>query len=64
MDQCARILLAFNRRDVGVLRRLIDRLNSLVVDSESPAREAAPHEIREETMPEAAEEAEEAEDDD
>jgi uncharacterized protein (TIGR00730 family) len=39
-----RILLCFDRRSLGLLRRLIDRLNGFV--SEPPvARDAAPHEI-------------------
>ena len=54
-----RVCLAFNRRDVGRLRQLIDRLNSYVAESASPPREAAPHEIFEEQLSEEAESAEE-----
>ena len=62
-DQQARITMHFNRRDAGRLRLLINRLNSFVTERESSAVEAARREIREEPMPPAAEEAEEAEDD-
>ena len=40
----SRVVLYFNRRNVGRLRQLIDRLNALVPDRSSP-REASPHEI-------------------
>ena len=50
-----RVTLAFNRRSLGRLRCLIDRLNSLVSDSASPPREASPHEIVEGRMPAEAE---------
>jgi uncharacterized protein (TIGR00730 family) len=39
-----RVVLRLDRRKVGRLRRLIDRLNDLVPDRASP-REASPHEI-------------------
>jgi len=58
-----RVCLAFNRRDVGRLRQLIDRLNSYVAERASPAREAAPHEIFEERLSDEAESAEEDEED-
>ena len=57
-----RVTLRFNRRDVGRLRRLIDRLNALVPERASPPLEAAPHAIVESEMPPEAEEAEQAED--
>jgi hypothetical protein len=56
-----RVTLQFNRRDVGRLRRLIDRLNALVPEHASPPREASPLEILESEMPPEAEDAEEAE---
>jgi uncharacterized protein (TIGR00730 family) len=55
----ARVLLHFNRRDHGRLRRLIDRLNALVADQASPPREASPHQIVPLALPEAARSAEE-----
>jgi uncharacterized protein (TIGR00730 family) len=55
----ARVLLYFNRRDHGRLRRLIDRLNALVADEASPPREASPHQIVPLALPEAARSAEE-----
>jgi uncharacterized protein (TIGR00730 family) len=55
----ARVLLHFNRRDHGRLRRLIDRLNALVADEASPPREASPHQIVPLALPEAARSAEE-----
>ncbi|MHC4342973.1 MAG: LOG family protein, partial [Planctomycetota bacterium] len=42
-----RVTLQFNRRSVGKLRQLIDRLNSYVEERASPPIEASPHEIRE-----------------
>ena len=57
----ARVLLHFNRRDHGRLRRLIDRLNALVADQASPPREASPHQIVPLALPEAARSAEEEE---
>ncbi|MHC4959706.1 MAG: LOG family protein, partial [Planctomycetota bacterium] len=58
---CDRIVLRFNRRDVGRLRLLVDRINSYVAEGEAPAIEAAPHEIFEEKLSEEAEVAEEDE---
>ncbi len=59
-SQHPRVTLAFNRRDVGRLRMLVDRLNALVADH-APAREASPREVLEEVLPPEAERAEEAE---
>jgi hypothetical protein len=53
-----RVLLHFNRRDRGRLRRLIDRLNALVADQASPPREASPHAIFPVALSPAAESAE------
>ena len=39
------VVLRFNRRDAGHLRRLIDTLNSYVPDAASPPREASRPEI-------------------
>jgi uncharacterized protein (TIGR00730 family) len=55
-----RVILRFNRRDVGRLRALIDRLNALVPERASPPLEASPHAIVESEMPPEAEAAEEA----
>jgi uncharacterized protein (TIGR00730 family) len=55
-----RVTLRFNRRDVGRLRGLIDRLNALVPEHASPPREASPHAIVESEMPPEAEDDEEA----
>jgi len=41
----ARLLLAFDRKQVGRLRQLIDRLNALVSEHASSPGEALPHEI-------------------
>jgi uncharacterized protein (TIGR00730 family) len=54
-EEYPRIVLRFNRRDVGRLRMLIDRLNSFVADRASPAIEASPREIVEEPLPPEAE---------
>jgi hypothetical protein len=54
-----RVLLRFNRRDMGRLRILIDRLNSFVPEGYSPPAEASPHEIVEEPLPPEAVRAEE-----
>jgi uncharacterized protein (TIGR00730 family) len=40
-----RVILRFDRKRVGRLRELIDRLNSLVADEEVVRGDAAPHEI-------------------
>jgi hypothetical protein len=55
----ARVLLHFNRREHGRLRKLIDRLNALVADEASPPREASPHQLVPLALPEAARSAEE-----
>lgn len=63
VEHYPRMTLRFNRRDIGRLRGLIDRLNSFVPDEASPATEAIPHEIvARELTPEAevAEESDEA----
>ncbi len=57
-EYCPRITLHFNRRDLGRLRLLIDRLNALVPGGASPAREASPPEIVEEPLSAEAEDAE------
>jgi uncharacterized protein (TIGR00730 family) len=46
-----RLLLRFNRRDVGRLRQLIDRLNDLVDPRVATPLEASPHEIVPEPFP-------------
>jgi uncharacterized protein (TIGR00730 family) len=53
-----RVTLRFNRREVGRLRMLIDRLNSLVSEGASSPVEASPHEILEELLTPDAESAE------
>jgi uncharacterized protein (TIGR00730 family) len=53
-----RITLRFNRRNVGKLRRMIDRLNALVPEHASPPLEASPHRIVESEIPPEAEAAE------
>ena len=53
-----RVILNFNRRDQGRLRRLIDRLNALVSDEASPPLEASPHAILPQRLPAGAENAE------
>jgi hypothetical protein len=60
VPQFPRVTLAFNRRDVGRLRQLVDRLNALVADH-APAGEASPREVLEQALPPEAERAEEAE---
>lgn len=54
-----RILLRYDRRSVGRLRQLIDRLNALGEPVVS-TRDAAPHEIVPQAIPEAARRAEQA----
>jgi len=56
-----RVTLQFNRRDIGRLRQLIDRLNSYVAEHAAPPIEAAPHLIVEQELPAGAEEAEQNE---
>ena len=41
----SRVMMKFDRRSVGRLREMIDRLNALVGERSSPAGEASPHEI-------------------
>ncbi len=55
----ARVVLRFNRRDLGRMRALIDRLNSFVVERAAPAEDASPHEIVAGRLPPEAERAEE-----
>jgi len=52
-----RLALLFNRRRVGLLRRLIDRANGWAADAGSP-RDASPRAITEGTLPPEAESAE------
>ena len=52
-----RVTLAFNRRDLGRLRQLIDRLNELQPEGGGPDS-AAPHQLLEQKLPPGAEEAE------
>ncbi len=54
----ARVLLHFNRRDLGRMRRLIDRLNALVAERAAPAVDASSHEIVEGRLPPEQERAE------
>jgi hypothetical protein len=53
-----RVTLQFNRRDIGRLRQLIDRLNSYVAEHAAPPIEASPHLIMEQEISEEAEDAE------
>ena len=41
----ARVVLRFDRKRVGRLRELIDRLNGLVAEPAAPPLDASPHEI-------------------
>ena len=50
-----RVCFHFNRRNVGKLRMLINRLNTYVPTRASPPVEASPHLIQEQQMPEDAE---------
>lgn len=54
-----RVTLHFNRRNVGRLRTLIDRINSFVAAPAAPPLDASPHEIVEEPFSLAAETAQE-----
>jgi uncharacterized protein (TIGR00730 family) len=56
----ARLVLSFDRREMGRLRALIDRLNSFVPESATPPRDAGPLEVVEASLPPEAERAEEA----
>ncbi len=51
----ARVTLHFNRRDVGRVRRLVDRLNGFGPDTPPPPQEASPHEIIAQRLPPGAE---------
>jgi uncharacterized protein (TIGR00730 family) len=51
----ARLLLHFDRKSTGRLRRLIDRVNEVEPRAEAAARAAVPHEIVPVELPEAAE---------
>jgi uncharacterized protein (TIGR00730 family) len=62
VEHYPRLTLRFNRRDVGRLRSLIDRLNSFVPDEASPATDASPHEIVARELTPEAEVAEERDD--
>jgi len=53
-----RITLQFNRRNIGKLRKLINRVNTYVTVRASPAIEAAPHLIVERELPTEAEDRE------
>ncbi len=53
-----RVTLGFDRRSMGRLRKLIDRLNSFV-EERAPTREASPHAIVAEPIPPEARKAEE-----
>jgi uncharacterized protein (TIGR00730 family) len=55
----ARLVLFFDRREMGRLRALIDRLNSFVPESATPPRDAGPLEVVETSLPPEAERAEE-----
>ena len=54
----ARLLLHFDRREMGRLRALIDVLNGFVSESAPPPRDAGPLEVVEESLPPEAERAE------
>jgi len=53
-----RITMHFNRRNIGKLRKLINRVNTYVTVRASPAIEAAPHLIVERELPKEAEDRE------
>jgi len=56
-----RVAMHFNRRDIGRMRQLIDRLNTYVPEHAAPPVEASPHQILEEEISAEAEEAEQVE---
>ncbi len=56
-DPFPRVVLRFDRKQIGRLRQLIDRLNALA-EPEASASDAAPHEIVAEPIPPEAEQAE------
>ncbi len=60
VDRFPRVLLHFNRREMGRLRRLIDRLNAFIREPVSPLGEASPHEIVAGELSDAEAQAEEA----
>ena len=60
VEHYPRVTLHFNRRNVGRLRTLIDRINSFVVEPAAPPLDASPHEIVEEPFSLAAETAQES----
>ena len=62
VEHLPRLRLHFNRRRVGLLRRLIDRLNALA-DEAAPPSDARPREIFATPLSEAQQEAEQEEDD-
>ncbi len=59
VEHFGRVTLHFNRRDLGRLRMLIDRLNSFVAERAAPPLDASPHEIVEEPLSPDAETAQE-----
>lgn len=59
VEHYPRVILHFNRRNVGRLRTLIDRINSFVAEPAAPPLDASPHEIVEEPFSLAAETAQE-----
>ncbi len=54
----ARLVLRFDRREMGRLRALIDALNAFVAESAPPPRDAGPLEVVEASLPPEAERAE------
>jgi uncharacterized protein (TIGR00730 family) len=58
LPDLARLVLRFDRREMGRLRALVDRLNALVPESASPPRDAGPLEVVEASFPPEAERAE------
>jgi len=61
VDHLPRLRLHFNRKKVGLLRGLIDRLNEIAEEA-APPRDARRREIFEMPLPEAQEDAESEED--
>ena len=57
VPELPRVTLAFNRRDLGRLRQLIDKLN-LLEPADGVPNVAAPHQLLEQKLPPGAEEAE------
>ena len=54
----ARLVLRFDRREMGRLRALVDALNDMVPESAPPPRDAGPLEVVEASLPPEAESAE------